>query len=345
LSADGLSVTGKIQKIYEGWQYPKDWVTECFCLEGPKVMKKGDYFYITVAEGGTAGPATSHMVVSARSKNLFGPYENSPYNPVVHTYSADDQWWSKGHGMPIDDVNGNWWVVYHGYEKDFHTLGRQTLIEPVEWTEDGWFRLSKNVRPIKPGGPKINNGMELSDEFKGKTFGLQWTQWKSYEPEKFALKNNSLYISGKGSNPADARLFMVDANNESYELQVKITLEKWNIGGLILFYRETAYAGVYSDGTQFTVCENAEKQVKKPNELGSHFFIKIINNRNMCDILVSKDKQKWDTINSQLDVSGLHHNKYGDFLALQPCLMAAGTGSVKFNGFVYKPAKDFSSKK
>ena len=110
------------------------------CLESPKLNEHNGYYYLTSAQGGTAGPATSHMVVSARSKSVTGPWENSPYNPIVHTYSATDSWWSKGHGTLIDDVNGNWWIVYHAYANGYHTLGRSTLIEPIEWTEDGWYR-------------------------------------------------------------------------------------------------------------------------------------------------------------------------------------------------------------
>ena len=102
------------------------------CLESPKLNEHNGYYYLTSAQGGTAGPATSHMVVSARSKSVTGPWENSPYNPIVHTYSVTDSWWSKGHGTLIDDVNGNWWIVYHAYANDYHTLGRSTLIEPVE---------------------------------------------------------------------------------------------------------------------------------------------------------------------------------------------------------------------
>ena len=30
-------------------------------------------------------------------KSVTDPWENSPYNPIVHTYSATDSWWSKGH--------------------------------------------------------------------------------------------------------------------------------------------------------------------------------------------------------------------------------------------------------
>jgi beta-xylosidase len=84
LADDGLSVTGPAKKVYDGWKYPDDWDVETFAQEGPKVLHHGDYYYMVLAEGGTAGPPTSHMVIMARSKSLEGPWENSPYNPIVH---------------------------------------------------------------------------------------------------------------------------------------------------------------------------------------------------------------------------------------------------------------------
>jgi len=56
-----------------------------------------------------------------------------------------------------------------------------------------------------------------------------------------------------------------------------------------------------------------------------------------CDILVSKNKQNWETIHTGLDASEMHHNKYGGIFALRPALMSAGKESVKFNDFIYKP--------
>ena len=38
---------------------------------------------MTTAVGGTAGPPTGHMVISARSKSIHGPWQNSPYNPIT----------------------------------------------------------------------------------------------------------------------------------------------------------------------------------------------------------------------------------------------------------------------
>jgi len=341
LADDGLSVVGEVKEIYKGWDFPSHWITEGKWLESPKITKKGDYFYLTTAEGGTAGPATSHMVVSARSKSILGPWENSPYNPIVHTYSSDEQWWSKGHGTLIDDVNGNWWLVYHAYENGFYTLGRQTLIEPVQWTADGWFRSVKRATPIEPKGNPVKHGMKLSDNFNGKELSLQWTSWYNYDAKTVALKNNSLYLSGKGNNPQDARLLLTTATDKSYETQVEVTLNEGSTGGLLLFYSEKAFAGISCDGKQFTIYENAEKQTSRPNNFGNHFFLKIRNTRNLCDILVSKDNQNWDTLQSGLDVSEMHHNKYLGFFALRIGLMAAGKSEVKFNDFRYKPQQGY----
>jgi beta-xylosidase len=92
LAQDGLSVTSEMKFAYGGWKIPREWSIECFCLEGPKINKRGDYYYLTVAEGGTAGPATSHMIISARSKSPLGPWENSPYNPIDRTINNTEQW-------------------------------------------------------------------------------------------------------------------------------------------------------------------------------------------------------------------------------------------------------------
>ncbi len=113
LSADGLSVAGELKHAYDGWQIPREWQIECFCMEGPKLMKRGEYYYLTVAEGGTAGPPTGHMVISARSKSPLGPWENSPHNPIIRTRDASERWCSIGHGTVIDDAEGNWWMVLH----------------------------------------------------------------------------------------------------------------------------------------------------------------------------------------------------------------------------------------
>lgn len=337
LAEDGLSTVGEKQLVYEGWQYPKGWETECMCLESPKLTYHNGYYYLTTAEGGTAGPATSHMVVSARSKSPTGPWENSPYNPIVHTYSAKDHWWSKGHGTLIDDVNGQWWIVYHAYAKGYHTLGRSTLIEPIEWTADGWYRTKETATPPTPT-KEIKHGMTLSDDFNGPELGLQWTFWKEYAPKTLRIDEQALQMRAKGKTPADARLLLTTATDKNYETQVEITVGSGNTAGLILYYNEKAYAGLTSDGRKFTVYRDGNTSVQQPNTLGKSFIARIQNQGNTVRISVSKDGQEWTTMAEDIDVSELHHNNYKGFYALRIGLLSAGKGSATFKQFRYRNA-------
>ncbi len=346
LSDDGLSVASVKKPVYSGWEFPKSWDTEGLWLESPKLTKRGGYFYLTTAEGGTAGPATSHMVVSARSKSIAGPWENSPYNPIVHTYSANENWWSKGHGTLVDDVNGNWWIVYHAYMKDYYTLGRSTLIEPVEWTPDGWFRTKAEATPIESKS-QIKHGLVLSDDFNGPSLGLQWTFWKEYSPQSLGFKSHTLWMDAKGSTPADGRLLLTTATDKNYEAQVEINTGGGNHAGLLLFYNEKAYMGVVSDGKTFTVYENAESSFKTPNRIGRKFFARIHNRGNKVRITVSENGEDWDTLAENIDVSQMHHNTYKGFYALRLALLSSGKGKAGFRQFRYRNAvpqeKDMSA--
>jgi xylan 1,4-beta-xylosidase len=145
LNADGLSVKTPPRKVFEPWPMPTATRMECTCLEAPKLIEHGGWFYLNVAEGGTAGPATSHSVVSARSRHADGPWEFSPYNPIVRTKSREERWLSQGHGRLVDTPGGKWYMTVHAYENGYRTLGRQTLLLPIEWTADGWFRVSAGV--------------------------------------------------------------------------------------------------------------------------------------------------------------------------------------------------------
>lgn len=346
LSDDGLKVMGEKCKVYGGWRYPDTWDTECMCLESPKLTYHDGYYYITSAEGGTAGPATSHMVVSARSKSLFGPWEDSPYNPIVHTWSADEQWWSKGHGTLVDDNDGNWWIVYHAYAKGLHSLGRQTLIDPIRWTNDGWFTVdSAATRSIN--ALNLDGLMPLSDNFTGKTLGLQWTFWKEFAPGSITL-GNGLTMAAKGSTPEDAHLLMTTATDESYYIETEINLNahgftrgyaptKLNAqGGLLLYYSDKGWTGLTSDGNTFTIWENKEKYTTKPNSYDYHFWVRLHNSRNKMTIEVSGDGRRWTTLCENVDISAINHNNYGGFYALRPTLCAIGDGSVACRYFLYQ---------
>ncbi len=204
LADDGLSVTEKPRKVYDGWKFPDDWVVEGFAQEGPKILKRGDYYHMVLAEGGTAGPPTGHMIVSARSKSIDGPWENSPHNPIVRTQSGAERWWSKGHGTLVEGPDGGWFMVYHAYENGYLTLGRQTMLEPIEWTDDGWFRTagSDPAKPIKmPARSAGPHGMAFSDDFTTDRMGIQWSFYKGSTDDRarYRYENGTLVLKAKGA--------------------------------------------------------------------------------------------------------------------------------------------------
>src|SRR3546814_17074463 len=99
--------------------------------------------------------------------SFHGPWENCPSNPLVRTVSQDEKWWSRGHATLVEGPAGDWWSVYHGYENGYWTLGRQTLLDPVEWHAVGWFRMiagDLSKPPATPaGGPAGTNVRELRE--------------------------------------------------------------------------------------------------------------------------------------------------------------------------------------
>lgn len=42
---------------------------------------------------------------------------------------------SRGHATLVEGPAVDWWMVHHGYENGFWPLGRQTLLEPIEWSK------------------------------------------------------------------------------------------------------------------------------------------------------------------------------------------------------------------
>lgn len=336
LAPDGLSTIGEKVRVYDGWDYPEDWKTEGKFLESPKMTYHNGYYYMTSAEGGTAGPPTSHMVVCARAKNIMGPWENSPYNPIVHTYDEAEPWWSKGHGTIVDDVNGNWWIIYHAYANGYHTLGRSTLLEPVEWTEDGWYRSVADAK-LPKADSIIKNGLELYDDFSTSSLGLQWTAWMENANDVAESGNNRLRVSGKGESPADGRLLLVTPQHKDYEVVAEVSVSEENMSGLLLYYSERAYAGLLSDGDILRIYLNADEYKDIKSSFGRDFLVRLHNDCNTLNISVSNDGKEWETIADFIDVSTLHHNNYNGFFALRPALCVVGKGTTEFRDFKYLP--------
>jgi len=340
ISEDGLSVTGELKHMYSGWPIPREWTIECFCLEGPKLLKHGEYYYLLMAQGGTAGPPTSHMVVSARSKSPLGPWENSPYNPIIRTNEITDKWSSKGHGTLFDDAKGNWWIVFHGYEKGFYNMGRQTLLQPIEWTSDGWFKTPDGVKsdePVKrPVSEVSKSAFSLNDNFDGNLLKPQWKFFGEYNNDRFRFVDNKLVIKAKGDSISNCSPLLCIPLDHSYIAEVEMSIEGEAIGGLVLFYNKKAHSGILADNENILANLQRWQFVTENNVIKNHVFLRLKKVDNIVDMYYSSDGTNWEKIENSFEVSALHHNVLGGFLSLRLGLCSIGDGNVTFNNFTYK---------
>ncbi len=341
LSNDGLSIAGKVKHSYDGWEIPRDWSIECFCMEGPKLFKRGDYYYLTVAEGGTAGPATGHMVVSARSKSPLGPWENSPYNPILRAQSPQDKWWSVGHGTVFDDKDGNWFLLFHGYENGFYNMGRQTMLTPVEWTKDGWYKIPENIDIAKKITLPIENTdnknlFSLNDSFTGKSLSEFWKFFGGFDANRIELTGNSLVVESKGNSVANCSPMLCVPQNHSYTADVELEIEGDAIGGMVLFYNERAFSGILADKDNVLANLRGWQFPTEPNVLKRHVFLRLKNINNTVDMYYSLDGKNWTKIENSFESTAYHHNVLSGFMSLRIGLCSMGNGKVIFKVFKYK---------
>jgi xylan 1,4-beta-xylosidase len=344
LAPDGLSTEGSVEHVYDPWHYPEDWVVEAFSPEGPKITRRGDYYYLTTAVGGTAGPPTGHMIIVARSRSIDGPWENDPGNPIVRTASTKEKWWSRGHATPFEGPDGQWWMIYHGYENGYWTLGRQTLLEPIRWTHDGWPRplggdLSKPIRkPLNLKGQ--SHGMAFSDDFSTDKLGLQWAFYDPGPDERSRLRRSAgvLHMKAKGSSPSDCSPLSFIVGDHAYRIEADVEVRGEADAGLLLFYNRRLYAGLGFSETGLTMQRyGLQRRLGKPSQWQRRARLRLTNDRNILTIHYSLDGGgSWRKFDVQMEVSGYHHNVAYDFLSLRPALYASGTGEALFSRFTYE---------
>jgi len=351
LTEDGLATAAPVEHVYDPWRYPEDWDVESFSPEGPKVLRRGDWFYLITAVGGTAGPPTGHMVIAARARSINGPWENAPTNPLVRTRSASEKWWSRGHASLVEGPGGKWWMMYHGYENGFWTLGRQTLLEPIDWTADGWFAATGGdlSQPLptpdsyaesKPPRRSLpTHGIALSDDFRSNRFGSLWGFYDpaADEAQRARYDDGSLVLKAKGSEPRDCSPLTCIVGDRSYEFEADLEVDAASRAGVLLFYNRRLYCGLGFDAQKFVLHRyGLERNVRKPEGIPQRLRIKIRNDEHIVTIFYAAGRDAWQKFEVQMEVSGYHHNVAGDFLSLRPAIYAAGRGEVRVRNVRYR---------
>lgn len=348
LADDGLSTIGPVEPAYDGWHYPDEWITEGYSLEGPKLFRRGEWFYLVSAVGGTGGPATSHMVIIARSKSARGPWVNCPHNPIVRTRSDKEAWWSRGHATMVEGPKGAWYMVYHGYEKGYRSLGRQTLLEPLAWGGDGWPRALGGdlslAMPMPTGRAGEPGGFTRSDDFTQPAFGTRWSFYGAAPGELRRAKvgaNSSgqgvLTLEAKGTGPADCSPLTQTVGDHAYEISVIVDVEQGAQGGLLLFYDDRLFLGMGIDGQKMTSWRGGRASYwQEPAPKVSKLHLKIVNDRQIVTFYYSLDGKNWTRHGVRSEVSGYQANTVDDLASLRPALYASGKGAVRFMDYRFR---------
>jgi xylan 1,4-beta-xylosidase len=334
LTADGLKVNGELKKVYDGWHFPQTWTVQCYCLESPKLIRHENFYYLVSAEGGTDGPATSHMAAVARSRSPLGPWEDSPYNPLVHTSNRAERWWSQGHGILLDDIQGNWWMIYHAIDRGYRSLGRETLLMPITWTTDGWPRIKDDADPTavlqKPAGDNTGSGMPLSDEFRSNQPGFQWSYTNVLkEDADITSGDGELRLRGGGSTVEDAPFISVSPVNHAYQAQAEVETAEGVQAGLVFAEGEGApgvTGGILEKG-ELILYVAGKQQLTVPWNADRAFF-KLVDMNHDISVFYSHDGVDWKRFDFGLQFDGVSNVRVG--------LLANGSGMATFRRFVYR---------
>ena len=247
--------------------------TDRGCIEAPHITKRGDYYYIMCAEGGTG---YGHSVTMGRAKNIWGPYEKDSMNQIVTSipgdfyerhdpdhlkpkyYNPESKLQKSGHGSYIETTSGEVYLV-HLTSRPFVpelrcTLGRETAIQKMKWTKDNWLRMEdeSNLAKEYVSESKLEEHLVSSipsfDDFDSNELGLQYYAPR-ISPLSFAdVKSRPGYvrIRGQESRTSLNKVSILARKLTSVYARITTKMEFYpevhqHSAGLIMYYDNMNY--------------------------------------------------------------------------------------------------------
>lgn len=178
LDLERKCLTGESRKVWKGAMNGVIWP------EGPHIYRKDGFYYLMIAEGGT-GP--DHCVSIARSREIFGPYEGNPDNPILTHRHLGKNYpiVYVGHGDLVQAEDREWYMVmlasrpYEGYT----LMGRETFLARVIWEND-W-------PVVNPGIGKLEDQVKLPmEECRFEPHDSVYHFWQEKLPMEFVMLRN-----------------------------------------------------------------------------------------------------------------------------------------------------------
>jgi len=156
--------------------------------EGPHLFRRGGWYYLLTAEGGTS---YGHSVVVARSRHAYGPFAPSPHGPLLtHRDRPRHPVQATGHADFVELEDGSTWAVLLGIRpaRGRHSqLGRETFLAPVRWDADGWPR----VGPLEAATEAVPAGRE---RFDGRSLPGHWLFVRNPTRRDYSLHERPGYL-------------------------------------------------------------------------------------------------------------------------------------------------------
>lgn len=178
--AAGRRMVGPVRDIYRA---------DGIFLEGPHIFKRDGWYYLFSADTGTG---EAHGQTIQRARDVWGPYEmhrpadacrqeGEAYSILTSRHHEDILLQKAGHCDLVETPEGEWYMVhlcgrasedrnpddaerFAGARR--YMLGRETAIQKVRWTEDGWLELAEggNVPREEVEPPKCRERTESKAE-------------------------------------------------------------------------------------------------------------------------------------------------------------------------------------
>lgn len=318
--------------------------------EGPHIYKKDGYYYLLISEGGTE---LAHHLTIARSRNIYGPYEANPNNPILTNCNhkgESKQIQGTGHGDFVQDQNGNWWVVFLAYRNfggSYHHLGRETYLAPVSWPEGEW--------PTVYGGEAIDTIMHAETlplqpmpkapqdyNFGSMTqFGPEWIHLgqpdqKAYEFTGKALRLHASKATHDSTDPNTWVGLRQTSPNVSYETEIDCSGLKDAAAGLSVYQINDGHADLVVSKTKSTIKSQLRMKLKAIDYVvGSQILtnskalktgkvaLRITSNGLMYNFFVKDGNGQWNSLGS-LNCSLLSTEVAGGFTGVTVGLFCNG---------------------
>ncbi|UTF60286.1 glycoside hydrolase family 43 protein [Gilvimarinus sp. DA14] len=205
-----LKMVGERKQLINGGV---DITEEPVWIEGPHIIKRNGYYYITAAEGGTS---VHHSQTIFRADNVWGPYTPADHNPILTQrdleWEREDSIIAAGHAKFVQLPNGDWWATFlaiRPYDNDMFNIGRETFLLPVTWKDD-WpyilpqgeripFAIDKPALPEQPPAelPTAGN-FGYTDSFDGDSLSLSWMGLRNPSEDFYQVENGALNLTCRG---------------------------------------------------------------------------------------------------------------------------------------------------